>query len=596
MLKPFVTHSKNVLDYVGRLIFLNRHKADVLKLQVGLFYRHLPSTVLTGIGVGTALTWVFYDTAGHYTAIIWTACLYILSILRFSSALIYKRFKDALSDYGWAALGTLLSLLAGLNWGAVAILYFNPASSTDVTVLVVVILGLVSGSISSLSTIPLSYTMYTGTTLLMLSYQFIVSGVEAFISLFIMTIIYGSAMIAFSKNIYQSITYGLRLSIENTELVERLQLEKEKAINANLAKSKFLAAASHDLRQPLQAMTLFTQALKENTENSKNQLVVDRISKSLEALKGLLDSLLDISKLDAGGIQTKTENFDLHPLIAELHNELGSMASIKDQQLNFCNDHCIVFSDPILIKRIIQNLIVNAVTHTPENTIITVAITKNTTENTCTVSVSDNGPGIAEHELERVFEEFYQLDNPERDRNKGLGLGLTIVNRLATLLNIEVKLKSAVDSGCQFSLNVPLANERFIGATSPVELSVDVAHFDNLKVLVVEDDLDVRDALVTLLKSWRCAVWETDDITTAVAFTEQYVIDLVISDYRLRHHETGLELFNTLKSLDKNMPCLLITGDTSAEKLKDFLKEEYLVLHKPIKPAELREAVRMLTS
>ncbi|MCK4709832.1 MAG: response regulator, partial [Gammaproteobacteria bacterium] len=206
------------------------------------------------------------------------------------------------------------------------------------------------------------------------------------------------------------------------------------------------------------------------------------------------------------------------------------------------------------------------------------------------------GPGIPDNEITKVFNEFHQLNNPERNRNKGLGLGLAIVKRLTDLLGVNLSFESIPGLGCTFSLVLPKAQPYQVPDKQVEQTSLLMEQLDSLGVLVVEDEIDVRESLVMLLEGWGCEVWQTDNIAGAIALVNQNSVDLVITDYRLRQNETGLELLKQLNVPGKEVFGLVITGDTSVEKLKVFMNEDYSVLHKPVKPAELRVAIRRLTT
>ncbi|MDH5425143.1 MAG: ATP-binding protein [Gammaproteobacteria bacterium] len=494
----------------------------------------------------------------------------------------------------WSVLCTSFSTLSGLQWGTAVLLYFNPESTVDISILVLLELAMVAAAVASLSVIPIAFVGYATPVALMTAYPLFFSGNSDYYVLGVLVIVYLFVMYMFCKNIYKATMFGIRMSIENASLVQSLQIEKNKADHSNDAKSRFLASASHDLRQPLQALTLFTEALKEEVNEEKQNSLVDRISKSLDALKGLLNSLLDISKLDAGGVLVNKSGFDVASVFEEIRTEFRPMAEKKFQQLAITNASLFVYSDPILIKRVIQNLVINAIKHSSEESLIIVDI-KPEGEN-AVITVKDNGPGIPKNEITKIFNEFHQLNNAERDRNKGLGLGLAIVERLTNLLSVELSLDSLPGVGSVFSLVLPKAKADQIKQIQPESASFSIGRLNGLGVLVVDDEIDVRESLVMLLEGWGCDVWQTDNIAGAVALFNQQTVDLVITDYRLRQNETGLELLRTVNVHSKKVSGLVITGDTSVEKIKEFMHEDYLVLHKPIRPAELRVAIRQLTT
>lgn len=587
-----------LIDWLSRLLSTGHMNAVVLESQVQLFFKQVPSVVIAASITATALSFLYYDTAGTEITISWLISVYLLTAARLYSVRQYKVHCQldikTIDNRHWSVLCISFSLLSGIQWGLAVLLFFNPESVVDISILILLELAMVAAAVASLSVIPTAFVGYATPVALMTAYPLFFSGDSEFYILGILVIVYLLAMYVFCKNIYKAIMFGIRMSIENTELVTSLQIEKGKAENANLSKSRFLASASHDLRQPLQALTLFTEALKEDVKEEKQQSLVERISKSLDALKGLLNSLLDISKLDAGGVKVNWAGFDIANVFDEIRTEFRPMAEKKFQQLAITNASLFVFSDPILIKRIIQNLVVNAIKHSSEEALIIVDI-KPDGENAI-ITVKDNGPGIPKSEITKVFSEFHQLNNPERDRNKGLGLGLAIVKRLSGLLDISLDIESQPGSGSTFSLVLPKAKADQINEKQTELSRISIGQLNGLGVLVVEDEIDVRESLVMLLEGWGCDVWQTDNIAGAVALFNQQAVELVVTDYRLRQNETGLELLRNINNDGKNVSGLVITGDTSVEKIKEFMHEDYLVLHKPIKPAELRVAITQLTT
>lgn len=584
----------DMLNWLSKRLFGSYKNLRVVELQVNLFYQQIPTVVMAASIAATALSLIFYDTAGINAAIWWLSSVYLLTLARLFSRHQYKKNTKSLKYQHWAAIGITFSMLSGIQWGIAALVYFNPQSAVDIAILTLVVLAMTAAAVPSLSVIPLAYVMYVVTSSSMMAYALFVSGFNDFYVLGILVLVYLFTMLFFCLNIYKATMRAINLSVENADLVENLQIEKNKSENANQAKSRFLAAASHDLRQPIQALTLFTEALKENIKGEENTTLVGRISKSLDALKGLLNSLLDISKLDAGGVKVHKDGFDVSGVLEEIRAEFQQTADNKQQHLVISKSSGYVFTDPILVKRIIQNLVANAINHSPEEVMITIDVIKR--NQACTISIKDNGPGIPEQEISKVFNEFHQLNNPERDRNKGLGLGLAIVKRLADLLDIPIELKSKAGEGCEFSLVLPEATaDQIVKNTAKIN-TLSVSNFNGLNVLVVEDEIDVRESMAALLESWGCEVQQTDNISRSIEFAKQLPLDLVITDYRLRQNETGLDLLKQLKTLSIDIPGLVITGDTAVEQLKEFMDEDYWVLHKPIKPAQLRIAIQRLTS
>jgi len=569
-----------------------RHDA-VYKKQVELLYTQIPLVVSAVLVISSALAALFYSEQNYLYTVLWLASIYIFSIIRFYFYFKWAKGDSSISVEKWAQMGVSFSLVSGFQWAATTLIFFNSNSVIDVSILTLVLLAMISAAVGSLSVIPAAFAGYTAPITIFLFITLLKSGNPDYHIFAYMLVVYITASSIFCRNTYKSNMYGIRLSIENITLIENLQTEKEKAESANIAKSKFLASASHDLRQPLQSMTLFTEALKENLKVPENINLADRITKSHDALRDLLNALLDISKLDAEGIEIQNISFDITQITNELYADFQPLVSQKHQQMAISKSSHIVFSDPIITKRMLQNLIANAVYHSPEDSMI--IIETKIQDKSLLINIKDDGPGISIEEQQHIFDEFYQLKNPERDRKKGLGLGLAIVKRLSILLGSDIKLESSAGTGCNFSFKLPLATSKQLAEKEKTPQISSLTSLSNMQILLVEDEIDVREALAIILKRWGCTVWQTDNIAGALAFINQQNINFVVTDYRLREHETGIDLLKEVHKVNANISGLIITGDTETEQIQEFVQVGYIVLHKPIKPAELRMAIQQLS-
>ena len=376
------------------------------------------------------------------------------------------------------------------------------------------------------------------------------------------------------------------LRAQNQMLVDDLRLQKEAAEQANVAKSKFLAAASHDLRQPLHALSLFASALSERIRYPEVRKIVDNIMSSVAALESLFNSLLDISKLDAGALQPQWHNVRLQRILDRLENDYRPQASDKGLILSItaAGDLC-VRSDPALLERMLRNLMTNAIRYTAHGG---VELTLDTAPERVRIAVRDTGIGIAPQDLDQIFAEYVQLQNPERDRSKGLGLGLAIVKRLADMLDHPVRVDSEPGRGSVFEISVPRAADGSdIGARAPATAAPSL---DGLSVLVVDDDSANREATQSLLQGWGCRVLCADALASAVkAFQQADAVHCVIADYRLREGCTGADVLNALESLHgEPLPALILTGDTGLAQKGRIGEQGYRLMQKPASPGRLR--------
>lgn len=391
----------------------------------------------------------------------------------------------------------------------------------------------------------------------------------------------------FEKTLLDSI----RIRFENTELLEELVKKKDEADQANQAKSKFLAAASHDLRQPLHALGLYLDALKGLLNTPQQNVLRDKVGKSLNALNVLFDSLLDISKLDSGVIKPAIESFRVDEMLAHLRDDFEALATEKGLKIDFDVAPVVVRSDPVLLQQIVSNLLSNAIRYTAKGRVLLKVVSQN---DEVILTISDTGMGIPSAELENVFAEFYQLGNPGRNRAKGLGLGLSIVRRLANLLNYEIDFQSQENIGTVVTLNVP---QGVLQHNDLNKTEKSVFDLSDLKVLVIDDDEAVRDSLSIVLARWGCEVRAFGNVESALEeLAQHFTPDLIVSDNRLENSMSGIEAIEIIHGkLSLPVPAILVTGDTAAERLVEVSSSEHHLLHKPVNPGLLKKTIAFAT-
>jgi CheY-like chemotaxis protein/two-component sensor histidine kinase len=374
-----------------------------------------------------------------------------------------------------------------------------------------------------------------------------------------------------------------------TDITERKQMEedivaaKHRAEEANLAKSKFLAAASHDLRQPIHAQGLFLSVLARTQLSTYQREVLTKATMASKASSTMLNALLDFSRIEAGAIEPKRQPFRLQPLLNKLEREFASLADEKGIAYRSRETDLIVQSDPMLVEFILRNLISNAIRYTDHGGMLVASRKRG---GHAVLEVWDTGIGIAPEHQQEIFREFHQLGNPERDQRKGLGLGLAIVDGLARTLGHDLSLASTEHRGSVFRMTLPIATTALPVEQAPVEHGS--AHLFNARVLVIDDDEAVRSGMLHLLGDWGCECETAESIEDALAIVRIHTPDLVISDYRLREQRTGLEAIAALRELlGDNFPALLITGDTAPERLREAHASGIPLLHKPVSPSLL---------
>ncbi len=380
------------------------------------------------------------------------------------------------------------------------------------------------------------------------------------------------------------------------EATQELRRKKEEAERANFDKSRFLAAASHDLRQPIHALGLFVGELHSRLDTPEQRKIASKVEESVEAMSSLLDSLLDISKLDAGIVIPQIQWVDIGTMMRRLAQDFVPVAQRKNITLHVRCTDTMVQSDPVLLERILLNLLGNAIRYTQPYGTVLLACRRSGDD--LRIEVRDNGIGIPLEEQQNVFREFVQLANNARDRSKGLGLGLAIVDRLARLLQHPLSLRSAPNRGSTFSVTVPrlfgvdelLAEPGYASVISMPKHD----RLENLQVLVVDDDILVRTSTAGIIESWGCHVSVAKDRQEAGDKCSKMHFDLVISDYRLPDGD-GLMLADYIKEHNEIEPAfILVSGDTAPELPLAVNERGHHLLHKPVRPAKLRSLILFL--
>lgn len=377
---------------------------------------------------------------------------------------------------------------------------------------------------------------------------------------------------------------------------QALREKKEEAETATRAKSRFLAAASHDLRQPMHALGLFVARLAQLPHDAPTTHLIGNLDASVQALQELLDGLLDVSRLEAQAVQVQLRPFPLADLFEQLRASLALTAQQKGLRLRVRPTQVWVLSDSALLHRVLLNLLSNALRYTRTGGVL-LACRSGADGQHVRIEVWDTGIGIAPEHQSAVFKEFYQIGNSERDRNRGQGLGLSIVEHSARLLGYPLQMRSSLGRGTRFSLCVPLAPPGVaLERRSPLRPRTfeDIA---GLRVLVIEDDQLVREALVSLLASWRVEAAVAEGLAMALALLKSGAApDVIVADYRLRDGENGIEVIHQLRAVaGQPIPACLISGDADATLMQAAAVASLTLLQKPVRPAKLRSLLRRLT-
>ena len=368
----------------------------------------------------------------------------------------------------------------------------------------------------------------------------------------------------------------------------------ERDLNVALdAKERFMAAASHDLRQPVQALMLLTGLLLKEPMADEARRIGVQLRDTVQSLGTLLDCLLDISKLEAGLVSPSVAPVDVGAIMERLHGEFATVAASAGLTLRTVPSRLTLRTDGGLLERVLRNLLTNAVRYTHRGRVLFGVRRRG---GTLRIEVWDTGIGIAENQIDRIFQDFYQVGNAARDRREGLGMGLSIAKRLVHMLGGSIDVTSRIGQGSCFAVTLPLAivadARPGIGALTEEDIAGG-ADGNGAEILLVEDDAVIRMALSLMLEGWGYRVTDAGSVAEALDLLDGTLVpDLVLTDYRLPDGGTGLMLMDTLRRrMGRDLPGVLLTGDTSSDRLREAAGAQCALLHKPIQPHDLRRIV-----
>ncbi|XQW84506.1 hybrid sensor histidine kinase/response regulator [Thalassotalea piscium] len=561
------------------LLIESEHRKAYLKL--------FKSTLFVQALFPLILCYVFYSLISNQLLFGWLSAILLITLIR--GYVTFGWYKPEFSTDNvqrFETISLFLSLLAGCLWGVtVLIMDFNQYPEASVF-LNIIVFGLTAGSVG-IGSYWLGYFLVYNISVISIYILVYMAGLpQPYYLLAISLSLFLMFMVQIALVFHRGNAQNIWLIKRNEKLAENLELKKEEAENFASSRTRFLASASHDLRQPLQALNFFLSALDVELTSEKSRSLFLKLEKCAEGMNELLNAILDLSKLDAQIVTLNQEACCMNSLLDKLKQQFQMQADRKGIQLLFqpCSQY--VYSDNILLQRILSNLISNAVNYTQTGK-VEILISHN---DTLLIEVRDTGPGLTAKEQEQIFEEFYQLNNPERDKKKGLGLGLSIVERLCQLMHIPINLTSEKGKGSCFSLNLPTCGAP-VKQKELVQLAPQTL-IKNKKILIIDDEISIRESLTELLLQWQCQVMSAESADEACEMLEQnhYVPELIIADYRLRENKTGVDAINRVKGLLKKeeIPAIIISGDTEPARLREVTSSGYEFLHKPVKPAHLR--------
>jgi signal transduction histidine kinase/CheY-like chemotaxis protein len=566
--------------------------------QVATLYTQWARTTMSMVLGGLILVVVMWRVAPHLQLAVWFAAILLNQAWRHRLA---RRYRAADPGAGarerWGYAWALGSMVAGTLWGVAGVVWFTPEDPGHQALLIVCLFGVILGGLTLTTVFKPSFYAFVLPALLPPIARVALEGDEVHVFIAAVLLVVLAFALRFGHVLNDQLTQSLAIRYENVDLIGELQAQTAAADRARAAaeaadrgKTQFLAAASHDLRQPLHAMGLFAATLSAKVQDRDVRNLVTSINASVEALEQLFSTLLDISKLDTGVVVPSRSAFPLGPLLARLEHDMTPLAEAKDLRFAVVATRTWVDSDPVLLERILVNLVSNAIRYTTRGGVVVGARRRG---QRIALEVWDSGVGIAPAERERIFEEFYQVGNVERHSSKGMGLGLAITRRLATLLGHGLRIDSHPGLGSRFAIELPRAAAEL--AREPASIAIATGQHSPLlagaQIAVIDDELAVVDGMRALYSEWGAdvvAATSGDDLLAALGETGRYP-DLIVADYRLARGEFGSDVIARLRDeLGLSIPAVLISGDLSVAAQRVMQASGCEVLVKPVLPGELK--------
>jgi signal transduction histidine kinase len=569
-----------------------------------LLHQQAPASILGGLLVAIILVVVNWSATEQIVLFSWLALLLTVSFVRGCAWYVnLKGISDKETPGRWRKQIKFLLCCSGLIWASAAWSFSPENDSVQMGTMIAIMAVLIAGAMGPLAPSLLAFILYSSPIMLAISSRLIVSDIfHPLIGLGF--VLYFCVCIMYTRNMQLTMTELITLRFNNEALIEKMTKNSEvlvaavqSAEKANADKTRFLAIASHDLAQPLHAMELFMSALKRERTASKQQSLIENASRSTTMLSEMFASLLDLSRLDAQTMEPFIERIDLSTVLQPLVSEFSSRCEAKQLFFRYECDEVLISTDIGLLRRIVLNLLSNALNNTKEGMIgLKTYIDPDPSNTRFWLEVSDTGSGMAYAVQQKIFDEHYQVEPGE---NKGLGIGLTVVNELCQLLNIDVELDSSPGGGTRFRLaldsetvseTVSRMADTHPQVRSGNQLAADTDYLLNLKILYIDDDEASRNGMSALLSLWQSEHYCLDGIRALRKKLEddKFIPDIVISDYRLSYSETGVDVHQLLKSLGLASQFLIVTGDTTTDVINEIRQLQLPYLAKPIAESELK--------
>ncbi|MFT4636159.1 MAG: signal transduction histidine kinase/CheY-like chemotaxis protein [Chitinophagales bacterium] len=532
---------------------------------------------------------IIYIQISSMEPLIWLACVFILGI----TSLFRYRFRHKVRNNNprqKATIGVISVLIYGLMWGYLSLRFIPDASPTVLITISIISSALTAGSVSMHASSLPTFIGFTYPNVLALSLGFFLRSDPVYAAFGIGCIVFLTAATWFAMTTEASVRASIDLRFENNALIKDLRAALNETDEANRAKSMFLASASHDLRQPLHALGLLTETMATTNMSDKQAELQAYMMSAVDSTRSMLDSLLNISRLEAGAIVPVTKPFLIEPLLRKLEDEFTQTTDPQGLIYRTKGSIAAIDSDPLIVELILRNLIANAIRYTKKGGVLVAC--RDRRPDHLVIEIWDTGIGIDSDAGETIFKEFQQLRNPERDGKKGFGLGLSIAQGLAKTLNSKITFNSIKGRGSVFRVQLPKSNAAII---EDLPAHFRPSRFDGLTALIIDDHKRIRDIMKTLMQTWGFEVISEESAEHAITALGKNSADVMLVDFRLRENRTGRDAIEELRAhLEYEVPAIIITGDTDAKRISEAQSVAALLLHKPASTIQLQRMLQRL--
>lgn len=569
-----------------------RYRQAMLELTLA----HMPMKLILTLFTALILSVVLVRNHGWEKPLFWFFFAFIINGLRLVfNPKILALSRQAKSPEILERYLLLSVFVSGAHWALGLVWFLDSSHQQEYLFIIALTLGLISSAIPVTSSPYSIWFAYTGVIVATAIIKLLSIGEST------MALTFGVYLVALwylarvlSDRIQSSITREFQVE----DLLKEVTIAKDQAERAIRQRSQFMAATSHDLRQPLHAQGLLLESLKSRLRKPENKHLLNQIEQSNIALNSLFEALLEISQLDAGSIKVQSAHYSLSALCEQLQAEFEPQAIQKGLTITFDVGDSTVHTDPVLLTRVLRNLLSNAIKYTPKGDVILYS-RQNGEQHM--ITVSDTGLGIPKEQHESIFDEYTQLDNSARDRVKGIGLGLAIVKRMCDLLKLPISVKSSPNNGTSFTVLVPIGNGAMVVKPNMSD-ALDLTSKSAPKtIFVIDNDPAILLAFSSLLSDWGHTCQTFTSLEEVLEFKSQSTQaahatpDLLIVDYRLGGTRRGTEVIQHLHDVYlSEVPAVIVSGDTDPKLLKKIKSAGYYMLHKPLSPVRIETIINAL--